>query len=127
MLSGYNTNVSYRDEVFHVQTETGGDDYPFITTLLYYQGAILYSRKTGYADLLENEGWVYKVVKIMKRQHMDVINDLEEGKFKEVEEIVGVKEPRVKEPRVEEKKPEVKPVSSDLDEIIMGYIISDRE
>jgi hypothetical protein len=52
MLTGFNTNVPYKDQTFHVQTEDGGTRNPVLTTLLYHKGAILVSEKTSYADLL---------------------------------------------------------------------------
>ena len=52
MLIGYNTNIPYKGRVYHVQTEDSGLNNPHIITLLYFQGAILRSVKTGYADII---------------------------------------------------------------------------
>jgi hypothetical protein len=89
MIAGYNTNVPYEDEIFHVQTEDGGRRHPVITTLLYHQGAILMSKNTGYADLLVEEGWEERVAEMMKEQHKGIIRQLMRGKLKVVEEIAG--------------------------------------
>jgi len=52
MVLGFNHNVTYKGEVFHVQTEDSGVNNPPILTLLYRGGVILCSKKTSYADIL---------------------------------------------------------------------------
>jgi hypothetical protein len=89
MFAGLNTNVPYRGAVFHVQTETGGAKHPIITTLLYHQGAILYSKKTGYAEVLGEAGLAERLSEMMRAQHIAVIRDLEEGRLAGAEEAVG--------------------------------------
>lgn len=80
MLVGYNTNISYKDKTYHVQTEDSGKKNPVVVTLLYYQGAILASRKTNYSQLLEHPDFEVKVTKLMKVQHKGMIRDLLTGK-----------------------------------------------
>ena len=46
MVGGFNTNIRYQGQIYHVQTEDGGKDSPSIITLLYRGGAILFSKKT---------------------------------------------------------------------------------
>ena len=41
MVVGFNHNVMYKGEVFHVQTEDSGITNPHIITLLYRGGTIL--------------------------------------------------------------------------------------
>jgi hypothetical protein len=53
MLVGYNHNIGYKGEVFHVQTEDSGINTPHIITLLYRGGNILSSKKTSYADIVK--------------------------------------------------------------------------
>jgi hypothetical protein len=80
MLVGFNTNISYKDKTYHVQTEDGGKNNPLVVTLLYYQGAILASRKTDYSQLLDAPDFKEKVTKLMKIQHKGMIRDLLTGK-----------------------------------------------
>lgn len=80
MLVGFNTNISYKDKTYHVQTEDCGKKNPVVLTLLYYQGAILASRKTDYSQLLEHPDFEAKVTKLMKVQHKGMIRDLLTGK-----------------------------------------------
>ncbi len=88
MLSGLNTAVQYRGEIYHVQTEDGGRGSPVITTLLFKGGAVLLSRKTNYANPTEGErrhdlcGGGAEVVKAsMKEQHRNMLKDLVAGKI----------------------------------------------
>lgn len=83
MLVGFNTNISYKNKTFHVQTEDGGPGNPVVITLLYYQGAILASKKTGYSEVLNDPDRYAKVAKLMKIQHKGVIRELLAGKYTE--------------------------------------------
>jgi len=81
MLTGYNTDFKYQGKVYHVQTEDGGVNSPFITSLLYHQGAILASRKTSYADILKADCLDDVVRDLMMEQHKQMIRDLMQGKL----------------------------------------------
>ncbi len=95
MLVGYNTNISYKEKIYHIQTEDSGQNNPVIVTLLYSKGAILASKKTSYAHILNNADFTEKVTKIMKAQHKLIIRDLLSGKFTgdaKGEEVAGVED-----------------------------------
>jgi len=81
MLTGYNTDFKYQGKIYHVQTEDGGVHSPFIISLLYFQGAILASRKTSYADILKADCLDDVVREIMMEQHKQMIRDLMQGKL----------------------------------------------
>jgi len=51
MVFGFNHNLMYKGEIFHVQTEDSGLSNPHITTLLYRGGVIISTKKTDYADI----------------------------------------------------------------------------
>src|SRR5687768_6064298 len=53
MITGYNTDVRYRERVFHVQTEDKGLANPCIESVVYYGGQVLAARRASYADLVE--------------------------------------------------------------------------
>ena len=82
MLTGYNTDFKFQGKIYHVQTEDGGANSPFITSLLYHQGAILSSRKTSYADILKADCLEEVVRELMMEQHKHMIRDLMQGKLK---------------------------------------------
>ncbi len=81
MLTGYNTDFKFQGKVYHVQTEDGGINSPYITSLLYHQGAILASRKTSYADILRADCLDDVVRDLMMEQHKQMIRDLMQGKL----------------------------------------------
>jgi hypothetical protein len=81
MIVGYNTDIKYRQEVFHIQTEDKGQGNPLIETLVYLHGEILLSRRISYAHLLESAEKIKKVKSLMKSQHDQVISELREGRF----------------------------------------------
>lgn len=81
MIVGFNTDVKYRNEVFHIQTEDKGENNPTVETLVYHSGEILLSRRVSYAHLMGKSD-VRNTVKIMmKSQHDQVIGELKGGKF----------------------------------------------
>jgi len=81
MLTGYNTDFKFRGKIYHCQTEDGGVNSPYITSLLYLQGAILASRKTSYADILRADCLDEVVRALMMEQHKQMIRDLMHGKL----------------------------------------------
>jgi hypothetical protein len=83
MILGYNHNVTYKGDVFHVQTEDSGITKPHIITLLYREGVILCSKKTSYADIIKMENLEEVVEDLMKEQHKDMLRRLKTGEFDE--------------------------------------------
>lgn len=81
MLTGYNTDFKFQGKIYHVQTEDGGINNPYITSLLYYQGAILASRKTSYEDIIKADCLEEVVRELMMEQHKQMIRDLMQGKI----------------------------------------------
>jgi len=81
MVLGFNHNVRYKGEVFHVQTEDSGVAAPHIITLLYRGGVILGSKKTSYADILKIENLESVVEELMKDQHKEMMRRLKSGEF----------------------------------------------
>ena len=83
MILGFNHNVVYKGEVFHVQTEDSGVKNPHIITLLYRGGVILCSKKTSYADILKMDNFESVVEELMKAQHKEMMRRLKSGEFDE--------------------------------------------
>ena len=81
MLTGYNTDFKFDGKVYHCQTEDGGVNSPFSTSLMYHQGAILASRKTSYADILRADCLEDVVRELMMEQHKQMIRDLMQNKL----------------------------------------------
>jgi hypothetical protein len=83
MVLGFNHNVQYKGEIFHIQTEDSGVDSPHITTLLYRGGTIVSSKKTSYADILRMDNLEKVVEELMKEQHKEMLRRLKAGEFDE--------------------------------------------
>jgi hypothetical protein len=81
MLSGFNTNVSHRSLLFHVQSEDSGRKHPHIITHLYHRGTILASEKSSYAERLGTEDLPEVVKDLMEKQHKAVLRRLVSGQF----------------------------------------------
>ena len=81
MVVGYNHNIRYKGEVFHVQTEDSGINTPHIITLLYRGGNIIASKKTSYADIVKMGNLSQVVEELMKEQHKDMLRRLKSTEF----------------------------------------------
>ncbi len=81
MIVGFNTDIKYRNESFHIQTEDKGKNNPVVETLVYQNGEILLSRRIAYSHLQSKPDLRKRIKVMMKTQHEEVINDLKAGKF----------------------------------------------
>jgi len=81
MLTGYNTDFKFKGKVYHIQTEDGGANSPYITSLLYHGGAIIGTRKTSYADIIRADCLDEVMRELMMEQHKQVIRDFMQGKL----------------------------------------------
>ena len=83
MVLGFNHNIKYKGEIFHIQTEDSGITTPQITTLLYLGGTIISSKKTSYADIIKVDNLEQVVEELMKDQHKDMLRRLKSGQLDE--------------------------------------------
>jgi hypothetical protein len=83
MVLGFNHNIQYKGEIFHIQTEDSGVATPHIITLLYRGGTIVASKKTGYADIIKADNLEQVVEELMKDQHKEILHRLKSGEFDE--------------------------------------------
>jgi hypothetical protein len=82
---GFNNNMKFRDQVFHVQTEDSGLDKPHIITHLFADGGrVIKSHKRIYAAEVSRPDVSAFVRALMKAQHMEMVLMLREGKFDDV-------------------------------------------
>ncbi len=81
MVVGFNHNVMYKGDIFHIQTEDSGISNPHIITLLYRGGTIISSKKTSYADIVKVSNLDQVVEELMKEQHKDMLRRLKAGEF----------------------------------------------
>jgi pSer/pThr/pTyr-binding forkhead associated (FHA) protein len=82
---GFNNNMKFRDQVFHVQTEDSGLDKPHIITHLFADGGrVIKSHKRLYTNEVSRPDVSAFVRALMKAQHMEMVLMLREGKFDDV-------------------------------------------
>jgi FHA domain len=82
---GFNNNVKYGGNVFHIQTEDSGIDRPHIITHLFADGGrIIKSHKRSYQAEVERHDIAMFVRALMKAQHMEMAIQLREGRFDDV-------------------------------------------
>ncbi len=136
MVVGFNHNVMYKGEVFHIQTEDSGVANPHIISLIYREGTIISSRKTSYADIIKVENLERVVEELMKEQHKDMLRRLKNGEFDSrafpaaptapaAHPAPTPAAPQAAPPSLPKPpaKPQEKPAS--LDEVILNFLMTD--
>jgi hypothetical protein len=82
---GFNNNIRFRDQVFHVQTEDSGLDQPHVITHLFADGGrVIKSHKRSYATEVARADVADHVRALMKAQHLEMVSFLREGRFDEI-------------------------------------------
>jgi hypothetical protein len=82
MNFGFNSNVRVGDALYHVQTEDRGASHPFLDTVVYKSGQVVFKRSASYekfASVLEGETLAEKLHEHLAQQHRQVIAQLEAG------------------------------------------------
>lgn len=126
MVLGFNHNIRYKGELFHVQTEDSGLANPHIITLLYLGGTILCSKKTSYADIIKAEQLEQVVGSIMKEQHKEMMRRLKAGEFDARIFPNATPNAAPAAPATPAEPAPAKPTRS-LDEVILDYLITGEE
>jgi hypothetical protein len=86
VLTGYNTDIEFSGTTYHVQTEDKGRGNPLVESLVYTSGEILYSRRTPYHDLVEQNVDKEAIATLMERQHRSIVDAVHSGG---VEQLTG--------------------------------------
>jgi hypothetical protein len=80
MSSGFNTDVTRGECVFHVQTEDRGPQHPSIDTVVYRNGRILHRHSVSYADVAQAPNFSAEALKArVETQHREIIEGLRSG------------------------------------------------
>lgn len=89
MITGFNTDIEHDGVVYHVQTEDKGLDSPIILSLVYVGGTILASKRSPYADLIE-QGFSDEVLaERLKRQHRLICAAINSGRINDLKKMGG--------------------------------------
>jgi hypothetical protein len=79
---GFNNNVKYRGQTFHIQTEDSGLDRPHVITHLFADGGrVIKSHKRTYAEHVTRDDVAVHVRQLMKAQQLEMALGLRDGKF----------------------------------------------
>jgi hypothetical protein len=137
MITGYNTDVRYRQKVFHVQTEDKGLGNPFIESVVYYGGQVLAAKRASYADLIQEGKGSDAISGRMDHQHRMMIAAIRTGKLDgKLREVFGVEmisdETRVADSRpsaatstlLDQARDDAGPT---LDQVILDYLTSEAQ
>jgi len=82
---GFNNNIKFKENVFHVQTEDSGLDQPHIISHLFADGGrVIKSHKRSYASEVARPDVAEYVRGLMKSQHLEMVVMLREGRFDQV-------------------------------------------
>jgi pSer/pThr/pTyr-binding forkhead associated (FHA) protein len=82
---GFNNNIKFHEQVFHVQTEDSGLDQPHIITHLFADGGrVIKSHKRSYASDVRRPDIAEFVRSLMKAQHLEMVLKLRDGSFDRV-------------------------------------------
>ncbi len=127
VLTGYNTDIEHAGTVYHVQTEDKGRSNPFVESLVYASGEILYSRRTPYHDLVDQELDPRTIATIMDRQHRAIVEAIGAGRLKKLLEPDD--EATDDDTTVVHPEAMPAPLSAEvsLDQVILDYLEAQRE
>ncbi len=79
---GLNDNLEVMGKNFHIQTEDVGYAGRYIRTQVFHQGKVVLSTRSEYPTTIRDERDRAQVAEIMRRQHFDVIRQIEAHKDK---------------------------------------------
>ena len=77
MVTGINSDIDYNGKLYHVQTEDGGINNPIILTRIFCSGVLVTTRKTSYVYLLDMDGFKEVVENLMREQHNEMIQEIQ--------------------------------------------------
>jgi hypothetical protein len=127
VLTGFNTDIEHSGTTYHVQTEDKGRGNPLVESLVYTSGEILYSRRTPYHDLVEQEVDREAIASLMERQHRSIVDAVQAGGLArltgEIEEIAADDDTTITHGETEVQ-PKEEP---SLDQVILNYLEAQRE
>lgn len=89
MITGFNTDIEHDGVVYHVQTEDKGLDSPIILSLVYAGGTILASKRSPYADLIEQGFSDEALAERLKRQHRLICAAIYSGRIGDLKKMSG--------------------------------------
>jgi len=129
VLTGFNTDIDYAGTTYHVQTEDKGRSNPFVESLVYARGEILYSRRTPYHDLVAQEVDSKAIAALMERQHRTIVEAIRRGRLGQLTAASGEAEADEDTTisRSSQAQAPMPPSERTLDQVILDYLEAQRE
>jgi len=82
VITGFNTEIEVDGEIYHLQTEDKGKNNPIVETLVYKGGGqIIASRITPYAETLGFNPSRDEIIKLMRKQHKEIMMAIKNKTF----------------------------------------------
>jgi hypothetical protein len=127
VLTDFNTDIEHSGTTYHVQTEDKGRGNPLVESLVYTSGEILYSRRTPYDDLVEQDVDREAIASLMEKQHRSIVDAVQAGGLArltgEIEQIAADDDTTITHGEADAG-PEEEP---SLDQVILNYLEAQRE
>jgi len=83
MNFGFNSNVRVAEALYHVQTEDRGPSHPYLDTVVYEAGRVVYKQSSSYANFAatadKDTDLAQQLHELLAVQHRHVIAQLEAG------------------------------------------------
>lgn len=134
VLTGFNTDIDHSGTTYHVQTEDKGRGNPMVESLVYTSGEILYSRRTPYDELVEQDVDREAIATLMERQHRSIVDAVHAGGLARLtgETEVAADDDTTITHRDPAPAPSAEPASDtgeepSLDQVILDYLESQRD
>lgn len=84
MISGFNTDVTHDDVVYHIQTEDKGLKSSLIVSLVYDRGTILASKRSSYEDLANGALDENVLAQRLQKQHKLMCAAVKAGRIEDL-------------------------------------------
>ncbi len=84
MQKGFNSDVNFKGQKYHVQTEDWGFQNPYLVSRIFRQGAVLRTIKTSYTEILLDptpRTQEDAIQQALRSQHTLVVEQILSGEF----------------------------------------------
>jgi hypothetical protein len=126
VLTGFNTDIVHSGTTYHVQTEDKGRSNPLVESLVYTSGEILYTRRTPYDDLVEQDVDREAVASLMERQHRSIVDAVQSGGLErlqdQIDDVPSEDDTTIIQPHEESEQAD----EPSLDQVILDYLEAQR-
>ncbi len=93
MVPGFNHTVKRCGKAYHVQTEDLGPANAVVVTHLFSGGNVVASARTSYGDLVATEDLAQRVRALMEEQHKQMLRNLVNGTYDNVDRSATAYQP----------------------------------